>query len=270
MKPPGYYVQRSSGLFPAPIPQGEDARESTNKNLKIICKLFELLGLFLAKCIQDGRRVDIPLSDSFLKLMCSQAGNETKAVDFKRDPTQESNNDDFVEDEDELRGRGVARLISEDNDSQFKRDNNRTGSVTRKTEPRETRPPTGTSATTTRTAEDGDIVGGASAKERLLLVEVDEPKTKHDTSKEDSLKSKESSSTTATHQQQTTWFSGILSRKDLFSVEPHRRKFIEDLFEMVTKRDAILEEENLSFIQRQEKIDSLLLGEGQDNLEEMM
>lgn len=71
IKPPGYYVQRSSGLFPAALP--EDCSK-----LKPISKLFELLGTFLAKCIQDGRRVDIPLSDPFLKLMCF---NQTDVVD---------------------------------------------------------------------------------------------------------------------------------------------------------------------------------------------
>ncbi|XP_039598295.1 E3 ubiquitin-protein ligase HECTD1 isoform X8 [Polypterus senegalus] len=63
LKPPGYYVQRSCGLFPAPFPQDSD-------ELDRISKLFFFLGVFLAKCIQDNRLVDIPISKPFFKLMC--------------------------------------------------------------------------------------------------------------------------------------------------------------------------------------------------------
>ncbi|XP_076834406.1 E3 ubiquitin-protein ligase HECTD1 isoform X7 [Brachyhypopomus gauderio] len=63
LKPPGYYVQRSCGLFPAPFPQDSD-------DLERITKLFLFLGIFLAKCIQDNRLVDLPISQPFFKLLC--------------------------------------------------------------------------------------------------------------------------------------------------------------------------------------------------------
>nr|XP_012628898.1 E3 ubiquitin-protein ligase HECTD1 isoform X5 [Microcebus murinus] len=63
LKPPGYYVQRSCGLFTAPFPQDSD-------ELERITKLFHFLGIFLAKCIQDNRLVDLPISKPFFKLMC--------------------------------------------------------------------------------------------------------------------------------------------------------------------------------------------------------
>ncbi|XP_078134070.1 E3 ubiquitin-protein ligase HECTD1 isoform X1 [Sander vitreus] len=63
LKPPGFYVQRSCGLFPAPFPQ--DSEE-----LDRISKLFHFLGVFLAKCIQDNRLVDLPVSQPFFKLLC--------------------------------------------------------------------------------------------------------------------------------------------------------------------------------------------------------
>ncbi|KAK1893432.1 E3 ubiquitin-protein ligase HECTD1 [Dissostichus eleginoides] len=63
LKPPGYYVQRSCGLFAAPFPQ--DSEE-----LERITKLFHFLGVFLAKCIQDNRLVDLPVSQPFFKLLC--------------------------------------------------------------------------------------------------------------------------------------------------------------------------------------------------------
>ncbi|XP_044733919.1 E3 ubiquitin-protein ligase HECTD1 isoform X2 [Chrysoperla carnea] len=62
-KPPGYYVRRSTGLFPAPLPQNSDICDN-------VIKYFWFLGVFLAKVLQDNRLVDLPLSHAFLKLMC--------------------------------------------------------------------------------------------------------------------------------------------------------------------------------------------------------
>ncbi|XP_047508837.1 E3 ubiquitin-protein ligase HECTD1 isoform X4 [Pieris napi] len=64
-KPIGYYVSRAGGLFPAPLPQ-----QSTICD--IVCKYFWFLGVFLAKVLQDGRLVDLPLSESFLRIMCGE------------------------------------------------------------------------------------------------------------------------------------------------------------------------------------------------------
>lgn len=63
VKPRGFYIQRSGGLFPAPWPQ--DCAD-----IEKIEKLFHFLGILLAKCIQDKRLIDLPLSQPFLKLMC--------------------------------------------------------------------------------------------------------------------------------------------------------------------------------------------------------
>ena len=63
VKPPGYYVQRSCGLFPAPLPQDIPDMERVER-------LYNFMGTFLAKCIQDTRLVDLPLSRPFLKMMC--------------------------------------------------------------------------------------------------------------------------------------------------------------------------------------------------------
>jgi hypothetical protein len=64
-KPPGYYVVRETGLFPAPYPQD-------HANLDKVVEHFRVLGIFMAKALQDGRLVDMPLSRSFCKLLCGQ------------------------------------------------------------------------------------------------------------------------------------------------------------------------------------------------------
>ncbi|XP_065095256.1 E3 ubiquitin-protein ligase Ufd4 isoform X4 [Ochlerotatus camptorhynchus] len=63
-KPIGYYVRRSTGLFPAPLPQESEICE-------FVSNYFWFLGVFLAKVLQDGRLVDLPLSNSFLQLLCN-------------------------------------------------------------------------------------------------------------------------------------------------------------------------------------------------------
>ncbi|VDK47623.1 unnamed protein product [Anisakis simplex] len=65
VKPPGYYVRRSGGLFPAALPRhGDESKKAV--------ELFKFLGIFLAKVLQDGRLVDLPLSTAFLKLLVSR------------------------------------------------------------------------------------------------------------------------------------------------------------------------------------------------------
>ncbi|XP_069356468.1 E3 ubiquitin-protein ligase Ufd4 isoform X1 [Maniola hyperantus] len=64
-KPAGYYVMRAGGLFPAPLPQDSPICDK-------VCKYFWFLGVFLAKVLQDGRLVDLPLSDPFLRIMCGE------------------------------------------------------------------------------------------------------------------------------------------------------------------------------------------------------
>lgn len=72
MRPPGYYVQRSTGLFPAPLIQDSSASEK-------VCRYFRFLGIFIAKVFQDGRLVDLPLSRPFFKLLCSgEFGSEVR------------------------------------------------------------------------------------------------------------------------------------------------------------------------------------------------
>lgn len=56
------YVRPLSGLFPAPMAQTSTACDRA-------CRLFEFIGIFLAKALQDNRLVDLPLSTSLLRLL---------------------------------------------------------------------------------------------------------------------------------------------------------------------------------------------------------
>jgi E3 ubiquitin-protein ligase HECTD1 len=90
-KPIGYYVQHSGGLFPAPLPQTDYA------DMQRVETLFNFMGSLFAKCIQDGRLVDIPLSRPLLKMMCG--GDSADALSQMRSAafyTQCSNDDDLT------------------------------------------------------------------------------------------------------------------------------------------------------------------------------
>ena len=92
-KPPGYYVVRPSGLFPAPLPQDSEICAKASK-------LFWFLGVFLAKTLQDNRLVDLPLSNPLLKLICQ--GEISRQVKLKQS--------------DELMASSMVSVMSEESD----------------------------------------------------------------------------------------------------------------------------------------------------------
>ncbi|XP_017786198.1 PREDICTED: E3 ubiquitin-protein ligase HECTD1 isoform X3 [Nicrophorus vespilloides] len=101
-KPPGYYVRRPNGLFPAPLPQNSEICDKA-------VKYFWFLGVFLAKVLQDNRLVDLPLSHSFLKLMCHGEIQNTvnERIGYKR-----SNDEDIM----------TSSLISEESEKELELD----------------------------------------------------------------------------------------------------------------------------------------------------
>ncbi|XP_055588609.1 E3 ubiquitin-protein ligase Ufd4 isoform X2 [Uranotaenia lowii] len=95
-KPIGYYVRRSTGLFPAPLPQESEICD-------FVSNYFWFLGVFLAKVLQDGRLVDLPLSNSFLQLLCH---NKSIAKDSNGLSSKSALNDDIM----------ISSLMSEESD----------------------------------------------------------------------------------------------------------------------------------------------------------
>ncbi|GLU02737.1 hypothetical protein SLE2022_199760 [Rubroshorea leprosula] len=66
----GEMVQAPLGLFPQPWPPKADASEGSSFN-KVI-EYFRLVGRVMAKALQDGRLLDLPLSTAFYKLVLGQ------------------------------------------------------------------------------------------------------------------------------------------------------------------------------------------------------
>ncbi|KAL5066522.1 hypothetical protein RYX36_028259 [Vicia faba] len=66
----GELVQAPMGLFPRPWPTNGDASEDSQ--FTKVVEYFRLLGRVMAKALQDGRLLDLPLSVAFYKLILGQ------------------------------------------------------------------------------------------------------------------------------------------------------------------------------------------------------
>ena len=69
------FAHSANGLFPIAYPPvetvTEQSKDAYEKHFNAVLELFNFLGIFLAKSLQDQRLVDLPFSYSFLKVLCS-------------------------------------------------------------------------------------------------------------------------------------------------------------------------------------------------------
>ena len=186
VKPPGYYVQRSCGLFPAPQPQD-------HADMDRVEKMFFFMGTFFAKCIQDNRLVDIPLSRPLLKLMCMG---------------------DVV-----------------DNVSQHYRE------------------------LLTRPSEDLEDITPTEETEKELI--LDPPKYR--------LRSQTSLSSTTS----SPWYTGLLNQEDFDLVDPHRARFLKQLRELSSRKQAILNNMSITEEERHNRLQELTLDNPPVKLEDL-
>lgn len=251
-KPPGYYVQHSYGLFLAPWPQNAP-------NLSSVSRLMELMGMFVAKCIQDGRRVDLPLSAPFFKLMCVRGGNEDiggseggrdllmegdRALSPTTSPTFPLN----------LVGNQTRDLVSdndtddrESNRTSEQMSNQRSGSSLFGSE-NETN-----SAASRQRSQLGSSEAGLKEAELLLVDEI---------SKDGSPKVSVSTEGT----EGRAWFEGVLKREDMEEVDPYRSRFLKQLSVLVKQRDEIQRNPELSSLEKERLLAGLTLPGSEENI----
>lgn len=214
-------MQRAGGLFPAPLPQ--DAPD-----MERVAKLFYILGIFLAKSLQDSRLVDIPLSLSFLKLLCWRALQVTanSSVTHSRSPTLTVIDDascsleDFVESSDTTNELDQPQLSLEDNENAINK------------------------------------LDRESSKERELIEEEEE------LSKEENSelsKTKESIEELPSTPLPPCWFAGILDDSDMDVVDPHRSAFLKQLQDLVARKTDIVNDDSLSSDEKKAGISQLKL-----------
>ena len=221
IRPRGYYVQRAGGLFPAPLPQ--DAPDTER-----VAKLFYILGIFLAKSLQDSRLVDIPLSLSFLKLLCWRASQQSasSSVSHSRSSTLKVIDDascpveDFVESSDTTNELDQPQPSLEENENAINK------------------------------------LDWESSKEKELIEEEEE------LSKEENSelsKTKESVEETPSTPLTPCWFTGILDDSDMEIVDPHRATFLKQLQDLVARKNDIVNDDSLSTNEKKARISELKL-----------
>ena len=225
MKPVGYYVQRHSGLFPAPYPQN-------HSKLERICQIFHLLGIFVAKCLQDGRLVDIPLSRSFFKLMCTPPKLEV-AVDVlhleqshEEGPTNEddvkvdSNIDNQLHSSQELSDKEVAfqEMLFESSSDK--------------------------------------IMSAAMAMDDVCASTAGDPEK--GTAEMESLDATNCDTESYTSYE-LPWYAGILDNQDFETVYPHHAKLHRHLTQLVNEHNKIRGNTSLTELEKQKAEEELYL-----------
>ena len=255
VKPPGYYIQKSGGLFPVPMPQD-------SPQLPHVCQLFHLLGMFVAKCLQDTRRVDIPFSSSFFKLMCTiPPATVPNGGELARSLSTESDTSQCMPDD-------INRLVFHDDTSSPEPGE----SGDNATQSGGNRPQENRANKSNETAEATNTL----EKEKLILLSIeDENEITKDGSKEDTFcnddddgQNNESTSNAAAVPVHP-WYHGILDHTDLLAIDRHRGSFVQDLRSLVSRRDAILSDVTLSPEVKSEMVNNLLLGD-KNKLEDVM
>ena len=245
-------MQRSYGLFPAPWPQ--DADELTR-----ISHLFELLGLFVAKCIQDGRRVDLPLSRPFFKLICSTPKSPTAdhvtqlESDDPASPThEEAESEPQLPDSknNEEENENLVSGPSQSNQQQTSRSSSGVGS-----------------GNGTASADRVRSGVGAGLKEAELLVTAAQAEISKDGSSKDIVTLEEIPvSPQGSTNNMGVWFSGILDDEDFAEVNPFRAKFLHQVDELVQQREAIMCDTALDGGERERRLSVITLPSDQENI----
>ena len=221
VRPPGYYVQRASGLFPAPLPHDHPDTDR-------VVSLFHVLGIFIAKSLQDNRLVDIPLSLSFLRLLCS-GGTVKKPVTPPPQGDQEK-----IDSIHEYACSSLKR-VSECSDTTNERDIDQEVQSVEENE-------------NTINKLDSEFSKESELIEKELAKEEDSELSKE--------KEEEAGCDSSSHKS-LCWFAGLLDDNDFCFVDPHRAKFLKQLKELVQRKKDILCDNSLSSLEKEAKVAQL-------------
>ena len=235
-----------------------------------------LLGMFVAKCIQDGRRVDLPLSAPFFKLLCTPGGSTGGREDAGSSASSEMSRDSLESSSrlstsspspnpttsspppQQEAARNPQGGVVSDNDwesnrtssgEQSLRGGGGSNSNQRSDSSLENEAKSGSDASQQRSR------GEAGLKEAELLL-VDE------ISKDGSPKA----SVVMEGAEGRAWFEGILKREDMEEVDPYRSRFLRQLRALCGRRDEIQLDQALSSLEKEQLLSGLTLPGSEENL----
>ena len=227
--------------------------------------------MFMAKCIQDGRRMDLPLSLPFFKLMCTS---------WERDNT--GNRESVVDEEEEVmvvreEGEQVTHMLSQNISRQL----GRTAETTNDEDSDCDRNVT-TSLEEHRREINSDILildttgvgsaneasrpqyhGEAGVKEVELVLANHMTEISKDGGPKDRVTLEQ---VEGEGLEERGWFEDILDCADLLEVSQYQGKFLQQLDLLVQERDAIRSKENLSSQEKEREISRLTLPGSEENI----
>lgn len=235
-----------------------------------------LLGMFVAKCVQDGRRVDLPLSAPFFKLMCTpgagagagagqdDASSSTSSRNSLEAGSRLSSSSPNPTSPPPAAGNPPAGGVVGDNDWE------ELGSNQTSSEERSLHGSGGgggdKSNQRSDSSLDNDGTGAARQRARgeaglkeeegagLLLVD--------EISKDGSPKA----SVSTEGVEGRAWFEGILKREDMEEVDPYRSRFLRQLRALLGRRDEVQRNQALSSLEKEQLLSGLTLPGTEENL----
>lgn len=190
--------------------------------------LFHVLGIFIAKSLQDNRLVDIPLSLSFLKLLCSGGT-------VKKPATPPPQGDQETIDSIHEYACSSLKRVSECSDTTNERDfDPEVHSV----------------------EENENTINKLDSKYSKESELIEEELVKEEDSELDKEKDDDSVLDSRVHES-LCWFAGLLDDTDFSFVDPHRAKFLKQLKELVQRKKDILCDNSLSSTEKESKVAEL-------------
>lgn len=193
--------------------------------------------MFVAKCIQDGRRVDLPLSGSFFKLMCTPATRDQDA------------GKELLEGRDS--SLGSSPLPEPQLPLSELRDNDESQESNRRFEQLDNCSNQGSSGNENNSEASRQRHGEAGLKEAELVLSTHADEISKDGSPKEDV--------ALVSEGEGSWFEGILKREDLDIVSPYRSRFLKQLELLVKQRDEIQGNEQLGSLEKEGKLAGLTL-----------
>ena len=210
--------------------------------------------MFIAKCIQDGRRVDLPLSNPFFKLMCTptwrgvaQNGQKGSVGGVVGSPSpsppilESQSTPDLLRDNDDEQGSNQSCSNEREGSGVLGGGGGGGGEG-------------GESGEQRQQQQHGEM--GLKEAELMLSAHADE--ISKDGSPKDDV--------TPISEGEASWFEGILKREDLKIVSPYRSQFLQQLQLLVKQREKIQDDDQLSSLEKERQLAALALSGPEENI----
>ena len=216
--------------------------------------------MFIAKCIQDGRRVDLPLSSSFFKLMCTpgwRSGTAQETTKESSDSVDTSSPSSPAPDDQQPVFNQTQKQQQKDNDDQ---DSNRTfDQLDNCSNQRVGSGGVGSgNENNSEASRQRSLHGEAGLKEAELVLSTHVDEISKDGSPKEEM--------VASTEGEGSWFDGILKRGDIEVMSPYRSQFMKQLEILVREREEIQGNQQLSSLEKERQLTRLTLPGAEENI----